>query len=114
MLNRLFALLLVLLPMEAVAHGALERAAPKAGSVLKAAPAQVRLKFSEKLEVRFTQVEVADSAGQRVEAGPVQGEGNEVTVPLKPMGPGVYTVSWKVVSVDTHATSGRFTFEVRP
>jgi len=116
MLVRLFALLLlVMLPMEgALAHGALERANPKAGSVLKAAPAQVKLRFSEKLEVKFTTVEITDAAGQRVEAGPAQAEGNNVEVPLKPLAPGTYTVSWRVVSVDTHTTSGRFSFELRP
>ena len=115
MLRRLFtALILAVMPMAALAHGALERAVPKAGSVVKAAPAEVKLRFSEKLEVKFSTAEVTDAAGQRVEAGPVQAEANSLVVPLKPLAPGIYTVTWRVVSVDTHATAGRFTFEVRP
>nr|WP_280113455.1 copper resistance protein CopC [Methylobacterium nodulans] len=28
--------------------------------------------------------------------------------------PGIYRVTWHVVSVDTHRTQGSFTFEIRP
>jgi methionine-rich copper-binding protein CopC len=34
-----------------------------------------------------------------------------VSAPLKP---GVYTVHWHAVSVDTHRTQGSFQFTVRP
>ena len=33
-------------------------------------------------------------------------------VSLPPLGPGTYRVAWRVVSVDTHVTSGSFTFQV--
>jgi methionine-rich copper-binding protein CopC len=33
-------------------------------------------------------------------------------VSLKPLRPGTYKVSWRVLSVDTHTTEGTFTFRV--
>jgi len=33
-------------------------------------------------------------------------------VALKPLPPGVYKVSWRVLSVDTHTTEGDFSFRV--
>ena len=38
--------------------------------------------------------------------------GTELQIGLKSLPPGTYTVSWHVVSVDTHPTEGTFTFEV--
>jgi methionine-rich copper-binding protein CopC len=35
-------------------------------------------------------------------------------MPLKPLTPGVYTVTWRAVSVDTHVTTGDFKFTVAP
>ncbi len=32
----------------------------------------------------------------------------------KPLSPGVYTVHWHAVSVDTHHTQGDFQFTVKP
>lgn len=113
-LSCLFGLLLA---APAFAHGKLERSTPRAGSVVKASPAEVRLWFTEKLEPAFSRVEVRNGAGERVEAGPVEvdaGKRSIVSVKLKPLAPGSYTVDWHVVSVDTHSTSGRFSFEVKP
>jgi methionine-rich copper-binding protein CopC len=33
-------------------------------------------------------------------------------VTLKPIKPGTYRVTWRVLSVDTHVTEGDFTFRV--
>jgi methionine-rich copper-binding protein CopC len=33
---------------------------------------------------------------------------------LKPLTQGVYTVTWRAVSVDTHVTTGDFKFTVAP
>jgi len=51
-------------------------------------------------------------------SGPVSLDPNDSTrlvaaVPSA-LAPGVYKVSWRVVSVDTHSTEGDYTFEVKP
>ncbi|HYA71564.1 MAG TPA: copper resistance protein CopC, partial [Roseiarcus sp.] len=33
---------------------------------------------------------------------------------VKTLPPGVYTVTWRAVSVDTHKTQGSFSFTVKP
>jgi methionine-rich copper-binding protein CopC len=58
---------------------------------------------------------VTNQAGQRVDLGNAQiapAQPNELQVGLKPLPPGTYTVTWHVVSVDTHPTQGTFTFTV--
>src|SRR5262249_54567386 len=96
------------------AHAVLDHADPRVGSTLSAAPGAVTLAFTEPGEAAFSHIEVRDAAGQRIGAGPLQHPKPEVlSLPLPALAPGRYTVTWAVVSLDTHATSGRFTFVVK-
>lgn len=99
----------------AFGHAFLDHASPPVGSTLSAAPDRVRLWYTQKLEPAFSGIEVADAHGARVDDGNVTLDPNDATslsVGLKPLGPGTYTVHWHVVSVDTHRTEGSLTFEV--
>jgi copper resistance protein C len=99
------------------AHSFLERAEPRAGSTVKAAPTEVRLRFTERLEAAFSTVRVTDEAGKRVDRGEAQmdaGAPRELRIPLGPLAPGRYAVHWRVLSVDSHVVEGSFTFRVAP
>ncbi|HEV8032778.1 MAG TPA: copper resistance CopC family protein [Stellaceae bacterium] len=99
----------------AQAHAFLDHASPAVGSAVPTAPAAVTLWFTQDLEPAFSSVTVTDQAGQRVDLGNVQipqGAPAELQVGLRPLAAGTYTVSWHVVSVDTHPTQGTFTFQV--
>lgn len=97
------------------AHAFLDHASPAVGSTVKQAPAAISLWFTQKLEPAFSTVEVVDQAGQRVDQGDARvdpQDGTLLRVSLKVLKPGTYKVAWRVVSVDTHATQGDFTFQV--
>ena len=97
------------------AHAFLDYASPAVGSSVPAAPPVVTLWFTQDLEPAFSDVTVTNEAGQRVDLGNAhipQGSPAELQIGLKPLPRGTYTVSWHVVSVDTHPTEGTFTFEV--
>src|SRR3954470_9174157 len=106
----------VLVSAAAFAHAALDRASPPVGSEVSGAPPTFLLTYTEPGESLFSTVQVTDSQGQRVDTGkPVaQADGRALQVGLKPLPPGVYTVTWHVTSVDTHKTEGHFTFTVKP
>jgi methionine-rich copper-binding protein CopC len=106
--------LLLLAGVPAYAHALLHRADPRVGSTVKAAPREVSLSFSQDLEAAFSTVQVTDASGQRVDEGKPTIEGNVMRVQLRAISPGTYRVEWHVLSVDTHTTEGRFSFEVRP
>ena len=100
---------------EAWGHAFLERAEPRVGSTVRAAPSQVRVWFTEPLEGAFSTLEVVNQSGDRVDRGPAKVDAASpalLQVPLKPLGPGVYRVKWRVLSIDTHVTDGDFTFRV--
>jgi methionine-rich copper-binding protein CopC len=98
----------------ASAHAFLDRAEPRVGSTVAAAPREVALSFTENLEPTFSTIEVTDSAGRRVDGGKPSIAGNVMRVPLHDLPGGTYQVKWHVLSVDTHVTEGSFSFRVRP
>jgi methionine-rich copper-binding protein CopC len=99
----------------AFAHAFLERAAPAVGSEVSGSPQSVALTYTEPVEPLFSAIQVTDASGTRVDTGkPAAADrGRVLSVNLKPLPPGVYTVEWHVTSVDTHKTEGHFTFSVR-
>ncbi len=71
--------------------------------------------FTQQLEPAFTTATVTDAGGKSVASGAAQvdpKDPTELRVPLKPLPPGTYSVSWHALSVDTHTTEGHFTFAV--
>jgi methionine-rich copper-binding protein CopC len=108
-------LLLAFGAVAAQAHAFLDRADPRVGSAVPAAPREVSLWFTQNLEPAFSTVAVQDSSGARVDQGkPHVDRGNPsvLHVGLKPLRPGTYKVFWRVLSVDTHTTEGSFSFHV--
>jgi copper transport protein len=99
------------------AHAGLVASDPAAGAALGAAPASVRLTFSERPAASLSELRLRDSHGAplRVPSPKLAaGDPLSLVVVLPPLGRGVYTVSWRIVSaVDGHATSGVFAFGVR-
>ena len=79
-------------------------------------PAQVKIWFTERLEPALSKIEVFDSSGQQVDKRNVQADKSDailLSVSLRPLQPGKYKVVWRVVSVDTHVTTGNFAFELK-
>ena len=104
--------LLLLVTGEARAHALLDHAEPRVGNTVATAPREVTLWFTQKLEAAFSTITVTNAAGQRVDTGKTRVSGNQMAVSLRAGGAGTYHVSWRVLSVDTHASDGSFTFQV--
>ncbi|BEL05568.1 hypothetical protein Q0Z83_037590 [Actinoplanes sichuanensis] len=93
------------------AHARLVTADPAADTTLTAAPTAVTLGFSERLDADFTTIVVSDAARQRVPASPVTVDGARGTLTLTgALSNGVYTVAFRVVSVDGHTVHGSYPF----
>lgn len=105
-----------LLATSAYAHAQLKKATPAVGGSVSASPNEIRLKFSEGVEPHFSSIALAasDGAAQPTGAPTVDPADKSVLVaPVStPLKPGVYTVTWRAVSVDTHKTQGSFKFTV--
>jgi methionine-rich copper-binding protein CopC len=117
MLRACLLLLLGVLPANAaLAHAFLEHATPPVGGTVQQAPAQVTLRFTQRLEPAFSKVQVQDASGRRIDKDDAALQGGDATVlavSVPPLAPGRYVVKWRVLSVDTHVTEGDYTFEVK-
>jgi len=101
----------------AAAHAFLDHASPAVGSTVHARPAQVKLWFTQELEPTFSTAQVLDASGKRVDQGDArvdEADPTLITMSVPPLAPGRYKVSWRVLSVDTHATEGDYSFDVAP
>ncbi|QIZ01773.2 copper resistance CopC/CopD family protein [Streptomyces sp. S1D4-11] len=120
---RVRALLLLLLAVigavlagatPASAHAALTGSDPQQGAVVGQAPAQISLTFSEKVAMSDDSVRVLDPKGKRVDTGKAADLGG-TTYGVKlhsGLPDGTYTVTYQVVSADSHPVSGAFTFSI--
>ena len=99
---------------EASAHVSLEAQQPAADEVLQTAPQELQLTFSEPVNVRYTDVQLYNDQGQKVEALRAQetGYSNTVTFQLKQAYEGTYAVVWQAVSPDGHEVSGQYQFSI--
>jgi methionine-rich copper-binding protein CopC len=100
----------------AFAHAFLDRASPAVGSEVSGSPPALNLTYTEPVEPLFSTVQVTDAGGARVDEGkptPLN-DRRVLSVKLKTLPPGTYSVEWHVTSVDTHKTEGHFTFTVKP
>ncbi|MEU4209909.1 FixH family protein [Streptomyces sp. NPDC026206] len=119
LLGTLLAALLCTLTLgagTASAHAALTSTDPAEGSVVPAAPRQIRLTFSEGVLLGADSVRVLDPGGERVDEGRpehVGGRSDTAAVALRArIADGTYTVAWQAVSADSHPVAGAFTFSV--
>ena len=96
------------------AHAMLDRAEPRVGSTIQAAPSEVVLFFNQNLEPAFSSIEVSDAKGARVDQGKTRVSANTMRIGVKQLPPGTYRVRWQVLAVDTHKTEGSFSFHVGP
>jgi methionine-rich copper-binding protein CopC len=116
--NIIVALAFGTIASAALAHAHVQKSTPAAGSTVTAPPTEIRLKFSEGVEPRFSAIALTGEAGASEATGKptVDPADNSVLVATIPgsLKPGIYTVNWRAVSVDTHKTQGSFSFTVSP
>jgi len=106
----------LLAPAPASGHAVLESSSPARGERLDAVPREVVVRFDEAVEASFGALRVFDERGREVQQGePFRpgGRSGQVAVKLRPgLDPGGFTVTYRVVSADSHPVSGGFVFAV--
>jgi copper resistance protein C len=116
-MRRIFLPILAMLHATPVlAHAVLERASPPAGSEVAVSPHEIALTFTERIEPRFSAIELRDARGGVMPtASPrtEQGNNRRLIVEIPALSSGTYTVIWHATSVDTHKTEGSYRFTVR-
>ena len=111
----LLGVLMVLGAPEGSAHAVLTRSEPGRNHVLARPPAQIRLWFNEKIEREYSSISVLDAAGQSVSTAAATvstADPKLLVLDLPALGPGRYTVHYRVNSVDGHVVDAHYTFTI--
>jgi copper transport protein len=82
------------------------------GPLLAVPPTTVHVRFSEPVAPFGGGIQVLGPSGRRVERGPLQTDGAELSVPVDAAEPGTYLVRWRITAEDTHPARGSFAFSV--
>jgi putative copper export protein/methionine-rich copper-binding protein CopC len=105
---------LLCVPQSLSAHVDLIATTPASGATLDAAPPELRLLFSGRIEAAYTRVALVAPDGTFVPVGTVTfvpGSDREFTAALPPFSqPGTYTVQWRTAGADGHVLEGAFEF----
>jgi copper transport protein len=99
----------------ASAHATLLQSVPRAATHVARAPAQVRLEFSEPVQIlRSSDVSIVDGRGRAMSAGPPRTDAADariVTIPLRArLLPDSYSVRYRVISADSHGVDDALVF----
>ena len=103
----------LLLASPAAAHAELVDIAPANGAQLTRPPTEVRMTFTESVNLVDNGIRLVNHVGATVRTPDPTVDGRTVTWPMPadlPEGP--YVVTWRVVSTDGHPVSGAFSFGV--
>jgi copper resistance protein C len=100
----------------AFAHAFLDHAIPGVGMTVSGPVRELRLWYTQGVVTAFSHVHLVSDAGAVIPASkPVNDPSNQQIVIVhlgRALGPGGYSLTWQVTSVDTHVTQGTFHFTV--
>jgi copper transport protein len=100
------------LPATASAHATLVSSDPADGTILAKMPAAAVLTFDEAVTPVRGEIQVLSPSG-RVVSGAVTPAGSDVRITLNASSErGTYTLSWRVISADSHPVGGAVSFSI--
>lgn len=111
----LLALVVLAAAPTAAAHAVLQSGDPGPNGHAEEGVALVEFRFTEEVEREFTDADLVNLQGESLRAGPVQfdpRERNVIRLPVQPLESGIYSASWRTLSVDSHTARGAFVFSV--
>jgi methionine-rich copper-binding protein CopC len=108
-LSLLSGLVLVMFGVTANAHAHLQKSSPADNSVITASPSNLVLNFSEAARLTALSIQRDEEPKQNLKPLPTTAT-QQISVPLPPLKPGTYSVSWRVVSDDGHVMAGALHF----
>jgi len=110
------ALLLLIISTVTVAHTKSVSSDPAPRSIINRSPQVISISFTQDFEPTYSTITVKNSDGKLVteEKATVDTENKKhLILSLPPLPCGKYTVSYKVLSLDGHTISSRYTFRIK-
>ena len=99
---------LALTSAQAIAHSEKESMTPA-----DAVPETIGLRFNDGMRLTKVEMTHAETHTEALDLGTQSGFVKEFSLPLTPMGPGMYHIEWRGLGVDGHPMNGVFSFEAK-
>jgi methionine-rich copper-binding protein CopC len=116
-MNRIILIYFLLFtPSIASAHAYLVKSVPAGRATLFNSPGKIQLWFNERLEHKYSYASVHDPDGKRVDVDNAQvsaEDPKQLSIGVKKLPAGRYTVKFRVLSVDGHVVEQSFPFTIR-
>lgn len=116
MYRRLLFAFFCFIPSVAAAHSYLVKSVPAGRATPFSSPGKIQLWFNERLEPKYSSASVYNPDGKRVDADNAQvsaDDPKQLSVALKQLQAGRYTVKFRVLSVDGYVVEQSFPFTIR-
>jgi copper transport protein len=109
-----FFLMFLIIPVIAYSHVAVVESSPPENGTVASSPAKITVNFGGSVEPAFSKIEVFDPNGDKVSVKcRFLEEDSVIESDLQEnLAQGVYTVKWKVMSLDGHTLKGEFNFTI--
>ncbi|MEO6867839.1 MAG: CopD family protein, partial [Gaiellales bacterium] len=108
----MFAVAAMALPSPVFAHAEMTGTEPANEGTIEEYPTEIKINFSENVNVAYGGVKIYGPDGERVDKGDATSDGKVVTMGMVADEAGTYAVSWRAISADTHPVRGAFVFNV--
>ena len=106
------SLALLVNPTPAFAHADVQVSSPRNGAELSVAPKKVAVTFTEAVTLDSVAPRLVDGAGRTLPSTAVMAGTFLTITPAKPLGRGITSATWHVISDDGHPISGALAFAV--
>ena len=99
----------------AAGHALLLDSQPRRNEAAPATLSRIFLRFNSRLASGLSRLWIVTADGERIRLRfSRDGAPDRITAPVPRLAPGIYTLEWKVLSIDGHVTDGGFRFRVIP
>ncbi|MGO4180671.1 copper resistance protein CopC [Paenibacillus sp. TAF43_2] len=106
------AIIWACLPSFVSAHAYIAQSTPYGDAELAEAPPAIRIKFTEKIDTKLSNISLKSSSGTDITGKLSSDDELTLVYTIPKLDKGIYEVSWQVLSLDSHITDGSFKFAV--
>jgi methionine-rich copper-binding protein CopC len=110
----LLLILLLVIPTLAYSHAGILNSTPPKNGIVTAPLEKISIKLGGAVEPAFSKAEVFDPDDNKISQKTQFLKGNKIMeAELKEnLAPGLYTIKWKIMSMDGHSLKGEYTFTI--
>ncbi len=98
--------------MQVVAHTSIEMTIPDNEATLDKVPESISIHTANKIRLTKVVLQYDDHEVIELDISKFNGFEKDFTIPIEPMGAGMYSISWRALGQDGHTLKGEFKFTV--